>query len=363
MKSQTLQLQLQTCETAECGGAPTKSSSSSFSSSSSTDPFTITRTTTRTRNSRGLRRFGQILLECNSALRVLRSKGWEIFGLGVMRFGNSEIDVPDGHMKIAQRFNAGMHATPGQVPKGRLNVGTVGCQFSRPFGTRILSNTIPALKRRAITGMSLRDKLSSSFRTASGTVARRRANPPRSAAWLCAPLVLLLATGLVGRAQSTNAVARPDYQSFKIITDRNIFDPNRSSGSPRRTEGTRPARVESFALVGTMSYENGTYAFFDGTGSSYRKATKTGDTIAGYKVADISPDRVKLETNGQQIELSVGVQMRKQDEGVWQLAGRAESFGTSSPATAATEKTESGSGGEESDVLKKLMQKREQELK
>ena len=103
----------------------------------------------------------------------------------------------------------------------------------------------------------------------------------RSAARLCATLVLLLATGLIGRPQSTNAVARPDYQSFKIITDRNIFDPNRSSRSSRRTEEAKPARVESFALVGTMSYENGTYAFFDGTGSSYRKAIKTGDTIAG----------------------------------------------------------------------------------
>ena len=186
----------------------------------------------------------------------------------------------------------------------------------------------------------------------------------RSTARLCATLVLLLATSLVGRAQNSNTVARPDYQSFKIITDRNIFDPNRSSRSSRtRTEGPKPARVESFALVGTMSYENGTYAFFDGTGSSYRKAIKTGDTIAGYKVADISADHVKLEANGQQIELSVGVQMKKQDEGEWQLAGRAESFEASSPATAATEKTDGASGGEESDVLKKLRQKREQELK
>src|SRR5438876_1967923 len=167
----------------------------------------------------------------------------------------------------------------------------------------------------------------------------------RSAARLCATLVLLLATGLIGRAQSTNAVARPDYQSFKIITDRNIFDPNRSSRSSRRTEEAKPARVESFALVGTMSYENGTYAFFDGTGSSYRKAIKTGDTIAGYKVAGISADHVKLEANGQQIELSVGVQMKKQDEGEWQLAGRAESFEASSPATDATEKTDGASGG------------------
>jgi hypothetical protein len=159
-------------------------------------------------------------------------------------------------------------------------------------------------------------------------------------------------------------VARSDYQSFKIITDRNIFDPNRSSRSSRtKNDAPRPARVESFALVGTMSYENGTYAFFDGTGSSYRKAVKAGDSIAGHKIADISADRVKLEVNGQQIELSVGVQMKKQDEGEWQLAGRAESFVTTSPATAASEKTDSASGGEESDVLKKLMQKREQELK
>src|SRR5262245_31814930 len=186
----------------------------------------------------------------------------------------------------------------------------------------------------------------------------------RSAARLWATLVLLLVSGLVGRAQNTNAVARQDFQSFKIITDRNIFDPNRSSRSSRsRSEGPRPARIESFALVGTMSYQKGTYAFFDGTGASYRKAIKTGDTIAGYKVADISADRVKLEANGQQIELNVGVQMKKQDEGEWQLAGRAESFSTATPATATAEKTDSASGIEESDVLKKLMQKREQELK
>ena len=193
---------------------------------------------------------------------------------------------------------------------------------------------------------------------------RLRRNRLRSTAPLCATLVLLLTTGIIGRAQNTNAVARLDYQSFKIITDRNIFDPNRSSRSSRtRNDGPRQARVESFALVGTMSYGNGTYAFFDGTGSSYRKAVKTGDTIAGHKVAEISADRVKLEANGQQIELSVGAQMKKQDEGEWQLAGRAESFSTSSPATATAEKADGDSAGEESDVLKKLMQKREQELK
>jgi hypothetical protein len=275
-----------------------------------------------------------------------------------------QMDVPEGHMKLAQRFNAGLDVAPGHVPKGRLNGYTPARFFSRPFGTRILSTTNPALRGRAIIGMCLRDKLSSTCQAALDLSRHLRATPSCSEARLCAIFVLLLASGLLGRAQTTNAVARADYQSFKIITDRNIFDPNRSSRSSRSgTEGSRPTRVESFALVGTMSYENGTYAFFDGTGSSYRKAVKAGDTIAGHKVADISADRVKLESNGRQIELSVGLQMKKQDEGEWQLAGRAEPFGTSSPATATAEKADSTSSGEESDVLKKLMQKREQELK
>ena len=74
------------------------------------------------------------------------------------------MDVPEGQMKIAQRFNAGTDATPGKVPKGRLKDGDDRSTFSRPFGTRIQSTAIPALKRRAIIGMSLRDKFSFNFR-------------------------------------------------------------------------------------------------------------------------------------------------------------------------------------------------------
>jgi hypothetical protein len=176
-------------------------------------------------------------------------------------------------------------------------------------------------------------------------------------------LILLMTTSLVSRAQSTNAPASLDYQSFKIITERNIFDPNRSSRSAGVRPQTKPTRVESLALVGTMSYEKGTYAFFDGTDSSYRNALKTGDSIVGYKIAEISADHVKLETNGKQIELNVGMQMKKQDEGEWQLGGSAESFSSSSPVTASAGNAAGGSTSEASDILKKLMQKREQELK
>ena len=74
-----------------------------------------------------------------------------------MPFGNSEMNVPEGQMKIARRFNAGMGATPEQVPKGRLKDGATPYTFSRPFGTQILSTSFPALKRRATLALSLRD--------------------------------------------------------------------------------------------------------------------------------------------------------------------------------------------------------------
>src|SRR5438128_2949596 len=86
--------------------------------------------------------------------------------LSLMPCENSEMDVPEGQMRIAQRFNAGMDATPGKVPKGRLKDGNDRFTFSRPFGTRMQSTIIPALKRRAIIVLSLRDRFPSNFRRA-----------------------------------------------------------------------------------------------------------------------------------------------------------------------------------------------------
>jgi hypothetical protein len=82
--------------------------------------------------------------------------------------------------------------------------------------------------------------------------------------------------------------------------------------------------VDSFGLVGTMSYEKGPFAFFDGTSSEYRKALKRDDGIAGFKVADIEPAYVKLASPSNEIELAVGMEMRREDKGEWHLAARAE---------------------------------------
>lgn len=196
------------------------------------------------------------------------------------------------------------------------------------------------------------------------------------------PAALLAALSMTNRvgetAPKTNSTGRPDYASFKILLERNIFDPTRyprSTGRGPRTTTTRRVRTEGFGLVGTISYEKGTIAFFDGTGSEYRKALKVGDTIAGHTVTEIAPDSVKLEAAGKAVELHIGAQMRKPDQGAWEVSGSSEGFSSLTSTNlddkgeGVEEGTESGtapaapaSSGAESDILKRLMQKREQEL-
>jgi hypothetical protein len=170
------------------------------------------------------------------------------------------------------------------------------------------------------------------------------------------------ATNGAGRAASS----RTDFVSFRLVSERNIFDPRRSGRSsgrpPLRPETERRVRTERFALLGTMSYEKGRYAFFDGSSSDFRKVAKPADSIAGFKIAEVAPTCVKLETaSGQVLELCVGMQMKKHEDEDWQLAGKADpAEGTTRPATASSFGS-SGSAPESEEILKRLQQRREQE--
>jgi hypothetical protein len=159
--------------------------------------------------------------------------------------------------------------------------------------------------------------------------------------------------------------SRADYVSFRVISERNIFNPRRSGRSSirasTRSEPERRVRMERFALLGTMSYEKGRYAFFDGSGSEFRKVAKPDDLIAGFKITEVAPTCVKLEmTNGQVLELCVGMQMKKREDEDWQLAGKADSAeGTNHSTSSAS--SAAASGPESDEVLKRLQQRREQD--
>ena len=66
--------------------------------------------------------------------------------------------VPKGQATIAQRFNAGLEANRSGVPKGRSRTESGRCVPTVPSGLLCQAGFFPALKRRAILKMSLRDK-------------------------------------------------------------------------------------------------------------------------------------------------------------------------------------------------------------
>jgi len=169
---------------------------------------------------------------------------------------------------------------------------------------------------------------------------------------------LVMAGGVAARAQQTNRTSEADFSNFQVISERNIFNPNRTA---RHKRGNRPQPVaDAFSLVGTMSYAKGTFAFFDGTSSAYRKAVQNAGTIAGYKVTDITPTTVKLANGDKLLVMKIGAQMRREEKGSWQLAATGElPVDTTGNADAAPAEPADSEGN---DVLKRLMKQREQEL-
>ena len=187
-----------------------------------------------------------------------------------------------------------------------------------------------------------------------------------------------LTNGLFVRAQSNVVPAATDYAKFSsFVTERNIFDPNRvphttytsRARTTRTTTRTRTSNsARTFSIVGTMSYEKGLFAFFNGNSSDLKRVLPVNARIAGYTVAKIVSGRVLLVSDDkkEQLELKVGEVMR-QDSGKWTLSDAGElPTGTSNTATGSSASGDTAAPSPalgQNDVLKRLMELRKKEEK
>ena len=202
--------------------------------------------------------------------------------------------------------------------------------------------------------------------------------PTRYKKW--AVLALALASGFLASAQSNGVPGPADYGKFSsFITERNIFDPSRISHAPGIRPRFQPTRINRFApaftLVGTMSYEKGMFAFFDGNNFNLRKVLYQSDTngIAGYLVSEITPTSVKLQTPDKKetVTMKIGEAMRQVGTH-WLPAGRVQmSTDTGSTEIAAPAAADNAASPEASsapspalqgnETLRLLMLRRQQE--
>lgn len=188
------------------------------------------------------------------------------------------------------------------------------------------------------------------------------------------------------RAADTNPPSVLDPKAMaRRIAERNIFDPDRQPrvrGESRPAPKPKPvvaADAAEWGLVGVMTYARGTFAFFDGNAPEYRKTLGQDATIAGHTIRAISPQSVTLvESNGPPVQLRVGQRLRRDSEGLWQpvVAAGSEAFTRNGPANDTTGSA-GGSAGSATvpasnsaedppgsdEILKRLLKKREQEMK
>ena len=187
-----------------------------------------------------------------------------------------------------------------------------------------------------------------------------------------------------------------DFSSFKMVSERNIFNGNRSGQRMTATRSStqqRSVRVESFSLVGTLlSEEKEPVAFFDGSSSELRKALKAGGSIAGFTVKEILHAGVRLASGTNITEVLVGSGLRREDAGLWKASTVSTSYASSSVGGSSgggDASSDNGGGGRSSgrggrngrgdsgssasspasgasstdaaEILKRLMEKREKE--
>lgn len=122
-------------------------------------------------------------------------------------------------------------------------------------------------------------------------------------------------------ASETNSPsAKGEYEAFKLINERNIFNQSRyKDGTPAQpVSASRTPRIENFALVGTiLGGIKGDSAFFEGSSEAFNKQVRASQTIASYTLKAIHANFVSLESEGQNVDLPLGMQMQRRDEGEW----------------------------------------------
>ena len=113
------------------------------------------------------------------------------------------------------------------------------------------------------------------------------------------------------------APAGPSFETYRLIGDRNIFNPNRVGRSSRSSDAPAP-RTDVISFVGTMQYDKGLFAFFDspdsknvryvkrviahGPASRVSKAAQAADGAATTETVHVAVAEGAVYVNNQKVQ-------------------------------------------------------------
>lgn len=191
-----------------------------------------------------------------------------------------------------------------------------------------------------------------------------------------------LIVGLVAADDDAREEPKPqrstglEFENFSYILDNNIFDSNRQDRERLEAERRRSQQssipVDRFALVGTMHNEGEAYAFFTGSDRDFRSVLNIGQAIAGYAVKSITKQYVELERDGEIIEFHIGMEMTRRGSEDWTLIENSRSDWSNTGGSTRSSRSPSTSestaskpaplSGDKSEILRKMMERRKQQM-
>jgi len=147
------------------------------------------------------------------------------------------------------------------------------------------------------------------------------------------------------------------FDAFRLLVERNIFNPGRVGRSLPTVETPRD---EFISLVGTMHSDQGLVAFFDGSAADSRRTVTVGGTIDQYTVTEVDQAGVVLALKNKRFGLKVGQQLRRPPGGEW--TAQEIPVATPAPVAAGITPTAPAIPADASETLRRLMEKRQKQL-
>ena len=175
-------------------------------------------------------------------------------------------------------------------------------------------------------------------------------------------------------------------QDFRILHINNIFDPNRKPyRSPGKRQDPKPEPpIDAFTVIGLMAYADRQIAVLSGSSSEYSGAFKLNDQIDNLKLISLSDKAVSFAEGEATFSVNIGTSLRRVDGGAWKESServRTASKSSSSRSeyssrgtTRSDENKDSAKDSEdkedesdgatdsEAELLRKMMERRRQEV-
>lgn len=180
------------------------------------------------------------------------------------------------------------------------------------------------------------------------------------------PAFILVPGLFAGLSLLADSGSVPAFSSFSLVTERNIFDPDRRphSRDSAPVNVSPPSRTlpPVLTLTGVLLADNDKTVFLTGSRAGLSGVFRPGDMVSELTIRDVATDKITVETAaGQVVSWAVGASL-KHENGNWIPSDASASPAGQAVEAPAGESAAATSGDSAMDILRRLQEKRKKEL-